>query len=718
MTPGRGGSPGTRVGSPVVVATAAALALLAAAACHKSPPAPPPAPADADDASPYIADLVHQEDALRAATDWAAFPSSDRTLGADPVDVAALPGGGFVGVLRGADALVRLDDDGRELARVPAPRAPRAVAVDGDAVAVVGELDGRVLLASAAALGAPAAAARAGAPRFVAVAGVRGMRGVALARDRHGVRLIYVVDLDGNLLVLDGAGRRVWPGDDRAAPVNVGPRALWLKRAGGFLVSMSVLGHQLVVVPVDERGVPDGARAMRVDNDGPFWGFDARVVGASLLVAAGHVEDHPLDRSGGSFGYIDSFVSVYRFPAAAGAKAERLVRLNASAAGVVVPKALAFLDDDTVVALGAGSGRGMRFQIDGSTAIEVTTDDGARAREARATTAVAALPGIVAVAVAGGRALAADRLLDAWVVLPLDGGAPRAVPVPAPPGAPARSTASKLGEALAFTTLMAPRQKSDGELSRFTCETCHFEGGGDGRVHSTGRGDVKASTRFIQGLFNNKPLFTRALDENLSEMVHAEFRVANARSELDPWFAVTPADAPWLSLLGVRGKVEPVELRRALVSFFHDFTPRENAAVVGRTAFTAEERRGAEVFRARCASCHTPRLVGDDPRTAQPFDRWERLILSDNGPLVWSGDGRKKTGIEPYVHEDGARPSSLRRVSRKLPYFTNGSSRALADVVARARFSGSTFMHSSKRSDLAALPPADQRALVAFLELL
>ena len=395
--------------------------------------------------------------------------------------------------------------------------------------------------------------------------------------------------------------------------------------------------------------------------------------------------------------------------------------MNASELGVVIPKALAFVDDRTVLAVGAGSGTGLQLDLD-----TLKTEE------------VKALPGISAVAVVGNHVLGASPLLDAWVVLDAP---PRAVAVPVASAAP-RSAASKLGEALVFTTAMAPRQKSDGALSRFTCEACHFEGGGDGRVHDTGREemgagassgahDIFATTKPLQGLFNNKPLFTRALDENLTQMVHAEFRVANANSTLDPWFALTPGDAPWLSLLGVTGTQSPAELRRALVVFLHDFTPRSNARALTRSprVFADDERRGAAVFRARCASCHAARLVGDDAKSEQPFDRWEQLVLADNGPLVWSSLARVKTGIVPYVHEEGARPSSLRRIARKTPYFTNGSSATLADVVARARFRGdggpgSMFLHASNPSSEApsaadtALSAGEQRDLVAFLRLL
>jgi len=103
--------------------------------------------------------------------------------------------------------------------------------------------------------------------------------------------------------------------------------------------------------------------------------------------------------------------------------------------------------------------------------------------------------------------------LDAWVVASPSGNTLVRVD---DASESTRSTESRLGEALLFTTLMAPWNRSDGRLSRFTCETCHFEGYVDGRTHFTGRGDVHATTKPLLGLFNNRPHFSRALDRDIT----------------------------------------------------------------------------------------------------------------------------------------------------------------------------------------------------------
>jgi hypothetical protein len=327
-------------------------------------------------------------------------------------------------------------------------------------------------------------------------------------------------------------------------------------------------------------------------------------------------------------------------------------------------------------------------------------------------------PGTSAAQLIGDRGLvAADPLLDAWVVQ--RGGAPRVVSIAS--AGPRRSVRSRIGELLFFTTLMAPWNSAEGKLSRFTCETCHHEGYVDGRTHYTGRGRVHATTRPLYGLFNNRPHFSRALDKTMSQMVHAEFRVANRHNGRDPWFALTRAEAPWLDHVpGAPATLSPEFLREALMSFLMDFTHRSNPAALDHARFTALERAGARAFQDRCAGCHAARLVADDPESVVPFERWESLVLSPSGPIVWSNAAYEKTGVEPYVHASGARVPALRRLYKKWPYFTTGSARSLVEILERFASGGGVTYHDGAPAEaaLVRLSADDQAALLAFLDLL
>jgi hypothetical protein len=277
-----------------------------------------------------------------------------------------------------------------------------------------------------------------------------------------------------------------------------------------------------------------------------------------------------------------------------------------------------------------------------------------------------------------------------------------------------------VGEALFFTNLMSPWNKSEGRLSRFTCEACHFEGYVDGRTHHTGRGEIHATTKPLLGLFNNRPHFSRALDPDLAIMVTNEFRAAGAKSDHDPWFAAAETPIRWLSVLGASPEdLDAIGLRRSLMAFLMDFTHRPNPDVIGRTAFDEKERRGAEVFQSRgCERCHEARLSADDPATRVPFEKWETLVMSREGPIVWGSDGYRKTGVEPYVHELGSRTPSLRRLYKKRPYFTNGSAKSLAEALERVRFRGEETWHDQAPEGAEGLSTEEVEALLAFLDLL
>jgi cytochrome c peroxidase len=156
------------------------------------------------------------------------------------------------------------------------------------------------------------------------------------------------------------------------------------------------------------------------------------------------------------------------------------------------------------------------------------------------------------------------------------------------------------------------------------------------------------------------------------------------------------------------------------MTFLMSFSHRPNPMAQARDRFRPGERRGAAVFLERCESCHEARLLSDAPESRVPFERWESLIFSRQGPIVWGKAQYEKTGVTPYVHELGARIPSLRRLYKKHPYFTNGSAPGLDDVLERARFGSGGFWHESADQDSAgARLSAEERAdVLEFLDLL
>jgi hypothetical protein len=664
--------------------------------------APPPKTRDGVvDAA--LTTLRQEETALRARTDFATLPPSSRSLGANPYALAALPGStGFVGILRGDSRLVLLDTALAEQSALTTAPSPSAVAVAARGHTFVTSPLSRVI------------------ERFHVQAG-------RLARDGElavpgAVALGAAVADERGLIALDFGGDQLftWSTAESVAvpPHGARPRRLAACRgpirsalSARYFVVDCLFDHALVVYERDDEGAPQRVVG-RVTHDGPLWSVALLELGDELFVAAGGVEDHPLVRRDRVFGYVDSFVfsyslSVSAVPAVDPGGAFGLTRrgaTNVSELGVLTPKALALEARDSVpvtLALGYGSDR----------AVELAPG--------RAPALYPSVPGCAALASNGGRHVCASPLLDAWVELD---GAPRIHPARAPrEGDPAPN--ERLGEALFFTGLMAPDASSRGRLSRFTCETCHFEGGTDGRVHDSGRDDIRVSTRPLFGLFNDAPHFSRAHDRDLTSVCHNEFAVANRGNPVDPWFTLEPARFPWLAALGVGADaLSPLALRRSLLAFLARFSHEESPAVAAHPEprrFTAGERRGAAAFRERCARCHAARLIASEPASEVAFERWEALTLSDATPIVWARGDYEKTGVVPYVDARGTRIPSLRRLYTKRPYLTNGSAPSLESVLELVRFSEHDFSHvASDAAGLARLDAPERADLLEFLRLL
>ena len=587
--------------------------------------------------------------------------------GADPVALARRGDDVFV-LLRGRDRLQVIG--GPSAATAP---SPSAVVVDGDDVVVgsgvVGGLQ-RFRLVSAvpwiAGQGEGASSLHlqpvaAASPSFDGVSALSAGKG-----------LIDVGTVDGDVVTVRGS--------TELSRCRVGLGVSSLVRLPRHLVALSSLQHAVVVYPLDDDGAPVCALSWRADFDAPLFSLiafeDADTNGGVDVVVSG-IEDHPLDRTGGSFGHIDSFLFRLRFDDDG---LSRLWETNLSEHGVVNGKALLRRGDDVVV-YGAGSGR--------SAVIDLETG--------AVTSTAPSLFGVGAAIAVGGDQIVGSALEDAvdvaGVVTRFDGPA---------------SAQELLGERLVFTTAMAPRQRSEGALSRFTCESCHLQGGTDGRVHQTGRtsadGPVTATTKPLWGLFQNPPLFTRALDRSVAVMAHAEVKVANANSPQDPWFSARVDDDD--------DAVSPLEMRRALIAFFASSDPPPNPRAAGRSRLDDDEALGLLHFNRRCVSCHDARVFADTPEEGA-VDVVTALL---RGALVFGRSGHEDTGVRPRVHPQGARPSSLRGTAFKTPLLTSGKAQDLSELLEQVRVVDGRVTHEGTAGQR--LSSSERALLLRFLRLL
>jgi len=641
-------------------------------------------PSPIDDA---VAELVDYTAHKRAGLDFGALPPWSARSGADPWALLE-DGGRTLGLLR-RGFVVALDERAGVVERVPTVVGASAMVRVGDELVIASETTGELDVIDARTL-TPR--------RRLELPGVASIRALAWGA---GERRLYLADPHRHRVLA-----LAWPvvegGVTAVETIDACDGALSIARVDDWLVYDCLLDHRVVARHVGEDG-PQGTPAT-IQHDGPIWSFDAVVRADGVLaLLLGGVEDRPLDRTDGAFGYIDSFAFVYDVEAGETPLARQRHVLNVSEHGVVTPKHVRWAGPEATEAVVTSYGS------DVAIAIAWANDDAAAPKIETYRVA----PGITGSTGTLEHGVLASPLLDAWIVVRRS-EEPRVVGVPDPTDD--RTPSERLGEALAFTGLMAPQAGSEDRRSRFTCETCHFEGTTDGRTHWTGREDVHATTKTLRGLLNNRPHFSRALDRTTAGMVHAEFRVANRGTEQDPWFSLSRADAWWLDALGAPpDPMDPVTLRRALVDFLAAFTPESNPAMRRLEAFTSQQAEGARLFAQHCESCHRARLVADEPASAVPFERWPAMILHPSGGLVWGSEARHRTGVTPYVHAEGARVPSLRRLYVKRPLLTNGSAATVELVLDAVRLDVPELHGGGAGRPLAV---AEKRALAAFLELL
>ena len=187
-----------------------------------------------------IAELRPFEAATRSAFDFVSPPSAETGLGPDPWAVRRV-GTGWVGILRGRSAVVLLDDDLREVDRLPAPRSPTGLAVTKSGeVLVVGELSASIarFVIRGQTL-APLGESR--------VPGVLGLRDVAVSpagavwvADERGARVLRVTTASAVATV--------------ASSIHVGHGPVHVIATAKHVIVNAVTEHTIVVLETDASG--------------------------------------------------------------------------------------------------------------------------------------------------------------------------------------------------------------------------------------------------------------------------------------------------------------------------------------------------------------------------------------------------------------------------------------------------------------------------------
>ena len=268
-----------------------------------------------------------------------------------------------------------------------------------------------------------------------------------------------------------------------------------------------------------------------------------------------------------------------------------------------------------------------------------------------------------------------------------------------------------LGERLFYSAGLWHRNRT-----RYTCNTCHWTGGSDGRIHPGFLERRQELTRPLFGIAAVRPIFSTAGAPSLTDATEGLIRGLDDRA----W---NTTHAYWyeprrVTLKGHAGKgrmFSAREIRVALIRYLSDLPVPTPAKRQPGSDFSTEAKRGWALFRAHCASCHQPQRTMRQPSPAFPTTQ-TRLTLNNlaNQPAALGYPGTARTGVEPYFTKNGNRITPLIGLSRLGPFFTNGSSSTLRDVLRRFR-PNRTHVHgrSTPTRDSAEPTAAPRRALKA-----
>ncbi|NNF08193.1 MAG: hypothetical protein HKN21_15625, partial [Candidatus Eisenbacteria bacterium] len=386
--------------------------------------------------------------------------SQENLEGCDPYRIAPLGANRYAVLLRGADQVLLIDQEGNVLDRASAPDSPTSLVYWGETL-LVGSESSPVLM------------------RFVPGRDKLGTGERFSVPDVMGLRDLEMTP-EGQLFGCDEITNQIFEIQfplqktaDLRQQFKVGPGPVDLAFKNNRLYVNSLVSHQVRLFELDTKGQLIDA-GTHLQHDGPVWSMrPLRLDGRDYLVLGG-VENTPLDRTQGFFGNIDSFLFLYEINES---KARLVSELNVSALGVITPKwiGVSHSSPSTILVSGYGSATLLELEVSRNTL---------QVKEQRAS-----FPAVQEFTHhEDGTWIGVSPLLDGVVIF--GDSAPRFASLQ-----DSRDNLFVLGESLFFTELMAPRNSSLGKKSRFTCETCHFEGMIDGRTHFTGRGEVHAVTK-------------------------------------------------------------------------------------------------------------------------------------------------------------------------------------------------------------------------------
>ncbi len=495
----------------------------------------------------------------------------------------------------------------------------------------------------------------------------------------------------------------------------------------------------LQLIPLDDDGMPGAAIAI----DTPAT-IRAAIYDPShaVLWTAGY-EQTQVRREHGYISGLGSYLYAYRAADLARGQLAPIASISLAEAALSDPVALAIDSADLVAAI-AGSHQLLRVPLD------LVADADAKPKAAAITANHPALTqqptSLVpkAVLAAQQQIFAVGYFDDRLSVHRRGDLSPQQslslAPAPSPavtsarPGPPDAASAGlgryDLGELLFYSKALW----SDVARNQFTCNSCHWDGLTDYRVHPGFRESRWEQIRPAAGAGVLAPVFSPGQSDSLTRAIHGFLR------SLDQRFWDDSTDPVWMSDISLARVPQPAAernfgplahdqpaqighfaLRQALIAFLALQPVEPGLLRAPGTAFSPSAKRGAALFWRDCARCHQP-----TPRMGQgvPKNLADGLDYLVDRPLAFGAAELMKTGPEPYFTKRGNRVSPLLQLSRGGPFFTNSAARTLAEVIARVHIdpdsdsdsdSGNDRVHLPESPDTPHYSPADSQALIDFL---
>lgn len=324
------------------------------------------------------------------------------------------------------------------------------------------------------------------------------------------------------------------------------------------------------------------------------------------------------------------------------------------------------------------------------------------------TSAVSAIEGRGALALATGRLGAAVRLLAA------KGGARVRLPYPARVAVAAQGP----GEPISILTLPAPRRRvesaaerralaevgrllfEDKRLSRGdvrACSSCHqpARGFADGLIAQPSLDPAVPALRHTPTLLYTSLHAAQMWDGGTLSPESQALHVIHRRAEMgldagDLSAKLSTIPAYREALRDDTGQVSPARVAQALVAYEVEAlvpadAPIDRFARGDEGALPSDQRRGLDVFvgKGRCARCHVPPFFGG----SRPLDFAVPVFAVIGVPVSPAGrvldpDRGRALSTHRAADERAFKTPTVRNVARTAPYFHHGRFARLEDVVA------------------------------------